>query len=281
MGSVPDRLEMVDGAPLRRGAVASGGGCTGAAFGVGVEPAVDVCPAVPHEGADLDGRRPVTAIAKVSQPFRSHSQVSGGALGVVKFSHGPQISRITPLRDARRVPKIRDVMRQQALRLRSKVDMSRQRIAKFRDGQPVIVPITATFTPTDDDDHRPAVTIEVDVVEGRPVIVSCTLTGTAEHPLASDAVRIYSLTKLASHALTSFTVDVSLDGHGYVPSDTKRSRESIISAVKQRHVVGADRLAEVLANYEAGGVKAVEKNLAVSRSQAYRLIAQAKQESGT
>jgi hypothetical protein len=150
------------------------------------------------------------------------------------------------------------------------------RVAQFRDGQAVLAPVTATFTPGEGDD-RPTVTIDVDVVDGRAVVTRCELIGSSDNPIAADELRTYSVVKLASHALTSFTLDVSPDGTGYVPSDTKKSRESIITAVKAREQVGADRLDDVLTFYRAGGVTAVEKHLGVSRSQAYRLIARAKE----
>jgi hypothetical protein len=149
------------------------------------------------------------------------------------------------------------------------------RWGRLRDGLRVAVPLTVTFTPEKQRDG-PTCVIEVDEHSGSLVVTGVTLTGSAEHPIGSDAVRVYSLQKLAAigahESAMPFTGwDAFEEGETWPPTN-KRTMESIVAATRSRVSPDRERLEEVARVHEAGGVRAVEKVLHVSRSQAYRLI---------
>jgi hypothetical protein len=168
------------------------------------------------------------------------------------------------------------------------VTLTTPRVTKLRDGTSVMVPAVARFTPEEPSADFPIVEIEVDVHAGRPVVTRASLVASAETPLNSDAVRSYSLHVLAAHALHDLTlrvlpdgeistmrVDIG-DGKTYAYDNSAAAWERIVTAVRQRTSVGRDRLEDVARFYRAGGVAAVSENLVISRSQAYRLVAQAR-----
>ena len=153
----------------------------------------------------------------------------------------------------------------------------RWRIAKLRDGTPVHAPAVARFTPHEPDPDYPTIEVEVDVdAGGRAVVTKASLVGTVDRPLNSNAVRNYSMDVLATHALRDLALRVLPDGTTYTRDRSDDVAERVVAAVRARTSVGRGRLDDVAKFYEAGGVPAVMDNLVVSRSQAYRLVNQAR-----
>jgi hypothetical protein len=164
------------------------------------------------------------------------------------------------------------------------------RFGRLRDGTPVLLPVSARFDPHEDSPDWPAVELDLDLDDsGRPVITRVSLIGTPDRPLDSNAVRTYSLEKLSQFALADVTlrlvrpgehpegVITMIDGgESYVSDRSRDAWERVVRAVRQRTVIGRDRLADVARFYAAGGLKAVEDNLSISRAQAYRLVADAR-----
>ena len=155
------------------------------------------------------------------------------------------------------------------------------RSAKLRDGLHVTVPLTVTFEP-EDPRHGPTCEIDVDEQSGALVITRVSLTASPEHPISSDAVRVYSLSKLAAIGAKQMAVpakgwEAFDDGEPWPPSN-KRVMESIVAATRARVSVDRDRLDEVARLHADGRVHAVEHGLNVSRSQAYRLIKLAREQ---
>jgi hypothetical protein len=173
-----------------------------------------------------------------------------------------------------------------------RADVTGGRLVKLRDGTPVLVPVVARFEPHEPSPDWPAVELEVDVDEtGRPVVTRVSLIGALDRPIQSNAVRSYSLERLTSLALSDVVLRVAPpgeqagglklnigDGNDYVFDQSETVWQRAVVAVRQRTSVGRDRLADVARLYTAGGVKAIEENLVISRSQAYRLVAQARKE---
>jgi hypothetical protein len=147
------------------------------------------------------------------------------------------------------------------------------RWAKLRDGLNVGVPVTATFTPDQPSDF-PTIELDVDEHSGSLVVTRVTLTATADRPIQSDALRVYSLNKLkaiAAHRTAVPSVGWKRESDEWPPSNAE-VMESIVAATRSRTSVDRERLEDVARFHQAGGVLAVEKALNVSRSQAYRLI---------
>jgi len=155
-----------------------------------------------------------------------------------------------------------------------------RRWARMRDGLAVRVPVTATFTP--EDPAWPTIEFDVDEHSGSLVLTRVTLTATAEHPIQSDAVRIYSLPKLTAIAAKQVAMpSTGWKGHetgeSWPPSN-RAVMESIVAATRSRTSIDRSRLADVAEHFTAGGVAGVEHALNVSRSQAYRLIKLAREQ---
>jgi hypothetical protein len=149
------------------------------------------------------------------------------------------------------------------------------RWARLRDGLHVGVPVSVTFTPNQPSDH-PTIELDVDEHSGSLVVTRVTLTATLEQPIQSDAVRVYSLGKLAAIA-ARHTAMPAVGWQGYEegekwPPSNKAIMESIVAATRSRTNIDRERLEDVARFHKAGGVRAVEDALNVSRSQAYRLI---------
>lgn len=170
-----------------------------------------------------------------------------------------------------------------------------RRLDRLRDGQVVSVPAVATFTPEAPD--GPTVEIVVDVHAGNAVITRACLIGSGEHPVSATALRGFSLQRLAELTFRELTMSevrasnmrleaafkrtmeamgIDADGPTYSFDDTAASRESVVNALRQRETVDRDRLEEVAKWYHEGGAPRVERELFVSRSQAYRLIRRAR-----
>jgi hypothetical protein len=172
------------------------------------------------------------------------------------------------------------------------VKLGPHRFARLRDGTPVLAPLTATFVPQHPARDWPPIELEVDIhADGHPVVTRVSLLGTTDQPLLSNAVRNYSLEKLMAVALSdtvlrvlpageqSPTLHIDIgDGYQYVWDRSEDAWERVVSAVRQREVVGRDRLEEVARLYGLGGVKAVKENLHRSASQAYRLVKLAREQ---
>jgi hypothetical protein len=159
-------------------------------------------------------------------------------------------------------------------------DTNPRRWGELRDGLAVRVPVTATFTP--DDPRWPTIRFVVDEHSGSLVVTSVTLTATVEHPIRSDAVRVYSLPKLAAIAAKQVAVPVTgwqgFDNGEAWPPSNQAVFDSIVAATRSRTSVDRDRLDDVAKHYEAGRRRGVEEGLNVSRSQAYRLIRLAREQ---
>jgi hypothetical protein len=153
-----------------------------------------------------------------------------------------------------------------------------RRIARLHDGGAVMVPAVATCTPVEPSDTFPAIEIEIDEHGGRLVVIRATLLGTRERPLNSDAVRNWSLPALALQASRALAMGVTAQpGGGYEFDDSPESQEFLARAIRRRTTVDESRLQEVADVYRLAGVSGVERTLYVSRSQAYRLVKQARE----
>jgi hypothetical protein len=150
-----------------------------------------------------------------------------------------------------------------------------RRVERLTDGRAVIVPAVITAQPLTPNAKFPDIAATVDVVDGSVVVTKVELIGSADAPIDSTAVRNWSLPRLAQLAARSMTLKVDSDG-GYEFDDTDAASEIVTAAVKKRSSAGPDRLNEVAVLFNRGGVQAVQDSLFVSRSQAYRLIKQAR-----
>jgi hypothetical protein len=153
------------------------------------------------------------------------------------------------------------------------------RWGKLRDGLNVAVPVTATFTPDQPSDF-PSIELDVDEHSGSLVVTRVTLTGTAERPIQSDALRVYSLNVLTAIAAQRTAVPAVGWEHATDewPPPNAKVMESIVAATRSRTNVDRERLEDVARFHKAGGVRTVEEALNVSRSQAYRLIKLAREQ---
>lgn len=151
------------------------------------------------------------------------------------------------------------------------------RVARLADGRHVMAPTVATFTTTQPSADFPAIEITADVNDaGSIVVTAARLIATIEQPLTADAVRAWSLPKLAEQAMSVATFDPNPDTTGSTPAEPV-AVETVVRAVRKRETVTTDRLAEVAHFYELGGVAGIEAVLYVSRGQAYRLVKQARE----
>ena len=103
------------------------------------------------------------------------------------------------------------------------------------------------------------------------------LQASAEVPINSDALRSWSISTLVEQSVVPHVWVDDADSVTLSDDHTSRGKEIIVTAVRRRNAVGDGRLSEVAALYEGGGIGTVEGKLAVSRSQAYRLVKQARE----
>lgn len=170
-----------------------------------------------------------------------------------------------------------DMARQSTPRAQIDIELieSTTRMKRTRDGVHYMAPVMATLTPLDDDE-LPTLRLRLDVHDGRIVVVEAHLIGTPEVPLRSDEMRSWSLPKMAAMAMSVVAAEYDPETGGFSgPIDVGAS--TVVRAVRARESVGTERLTEVSRLFLAGGINGVIAGAYVSRSQAYRLVKQARE----
>jgi|GEM_PF-4602413 len=152
------------------------------------------------------------------------------------------------------------------------------RVADVGEGRVLVVPLTVHCEPIEPDPDYPSLELEVDVDgSGKVVVTAVRLQASAEVPINSDALRSWSISTLVEQSVVPHVWVDDADSVTLSDDHTSRGKEIIVTAVRRRNAVGDGRLSEVAALYEGGGIGTVEGKLAVSRSQAYRLVKQARE----
>jgi hypothetical protein len=147
-------------------------------------------------------------------------------------------------------------------------------------GDDVLVPrrladATFTYLADDDDSVVLSVTVDAEMVDGRPTCTRMVITAGTEEITRSLLAQLDPLWFVARTLSTGGMVPEGSAGSTFSPDPTAAGEA--LARLPRRRSVDSARLAEVAAAYRRGGAVAVKRDCNVSRSQAFRLVKQARE----